>query len=158
MERKFCPRLSMYSILKIQSYSASDLVNAPSITTSTEPNQKLRGEALMASILDLPTPCAVRIGTYLPIIFADHLVPTRNTDFAHLRDGFTRAIQARQKLARSAKLLTDADEERISQSTQALKALFPSQAVPKGKALTLIRLAKGDLVVEYEVRSSERRS
>lgn len=78
-------------------------------------------------------------------------MPTRNTDFAHLRDGFTRAIQARQKLARAAKTITDADEERISQSTQALKALFPSQSVPKGKALTLTRLAKGDLVVDYEV-------
>lgn len=85
----------------------------------------------------------------------------------HLRDGFTRAIAARQKIARSAGQLTDADEEasrklaqicsnanaqRIAQSTQTLKALFPAQSVPKGKALTLLRRPDGALTIEYEVR------
>ncbi|KAI9636495.1 chalcone-flavanone isomerase-domain-containing protein [Dioszegia hungarica] len=123
-----------------RSFSAFDLIAAPASAPAAAPpaSSALQGEALMASLLDQPVACAVRI------------VPTRNTDFAHLRDGFTRAIQARQKLARVGGRLTDAEEERIAQSTQTLKAMFPSQSVPKGKALTLTRLAKGELVVEYE--------
>ncbi|KAK1922431.1 chalcone-flavanone isomerase-domain-containing protein [Papiliotrema laurentii] len=96
------------------------------------------GETLVRNLLDRPVSCAVRI------------VPVRNTDFGHLRDGFTRAIAARQKIARSAGQLTDADEERIAQSTQTLKALFPAQSVPKGKALTLLRRPDGALTIEYE--------
>jgi hypothetical protein len=88
-----------------------------------------------------------------------------------LRDGFTRAIIARQKLARKAGTLRESDDQvcltscnpaadpdvvyslgqRISDALQALKAVFPSQSVPKGKALTLYRAAKGALIVEYEV-------
>lgn len=91
----------------------------------------------------------------------------------HLRDGFTRAVLARQKAARTAGLLTEADEtvsdppwcqvfflcpQRIATSLQDFKALFPAQTVPKGKSLVLLRAANGDLVVEYEVRALLRAS
>lgn len=45
-------------------------------------------------------------------------VPSRNTDFNHLRDGFTRALVARQKLAKSN--LTDQDDEVSVFSTRCL--------------------------------------
>lgn len=78
-------------------------------------------------------------------------VPVRNTDFSHLRDGFTRAIQQRAKLARTQSRLSDEEEQRINEQIQELKSLFPTQSVPKGKALDLIRDHRGDLTIEYEV-------
>jgi hypothetical protein len=47
--------------------------------------------------------------------------------------------------------LSEEDEVRIGESLQKLKALFPAQSVPKGKALVLLRTPTG-LTVEYEVR------
>ncbi|RSH95398.1 hypothetical protein EHS25_000485 [Saitozyma podzolica] len=98
----------------------------------------LQGEALIRKLLEYPAPCAIRI------------VPTRKTDFAHLRDGFTRAIMARQKLAHQAGTLSHSDDHLINDAMHALKGLFPAHAIPKGKALVLYRTAKGALVVEYE--------
>lgn len=98
----------------------------------------MTGEALIANFLDTGAKCAIRI------------VPVRNTDFSHLRDGFTRAVQARQKLARASKSINEEDEARIGESLQKLKSLFPAQSVPKGKALVLLRTPTG-LTVEYEV-------
>ncbi|KAK6904568.1 hypothetical protein I203_105384 [Kwoniella mangroviensis CBS 8507] len=108
--------------------SASDPLNAP----------QLSGEELMKNLFDRPVAIAVRI------------VPNRNTDFGHLRDAFTRALQARQKLARSKGELTDADEQRITQSIQALKSFFPAQTVQKGKQVVLLRPRQGGLIVEFE--------
>jgi hypothetical protein len=119
-----------------QNYTSALLLHPP--TKSNVDTPQLTGEALIANLLDTGAKCAIRI------------VPVRNTDFSHLRDGFTRAVQARQKLARAAKQLTEEDEVRIGESLQQLKSLFPAQSVPKGKALVLLRTPKG-LTVEYEV-------
>lgn len=40
--------------------------------------------------------------------------------------------------------------QRISESIQSMKSIFPAQTVPKGKSLVLIRTGAGNLVVEYE--------
>jgi hypothetical protein len=120
----------------IQNYTSALLLQPP--TTSDVETPQLSGEALMANLLDTGARCAIRI------------VPVRNTDFSHLRDGFTRAVQARQKIARTAKKLSDEEEVRIGESLQKLKALFPAQTVPKGKSLVLLRTPTG-LTVEYEV-------
>lgn len=93
---------------------------------------------MINNLLDTGAKCALRI------------VPVRNTDFSHLRDGFMRAVQARQKIARTSKKLSEEDEVRIGESLQKLKALFPAQSVPKGNALVLLRTPTG-LTVEYEV-------
>lgn len=124
---------------------AADESYSPSLLLTPSANDQC--ETFMRNLLDQAA-CAIRIGEVASCRRAD-TVPTRNTDFAHLRDGFTRAIQARQKLAR--KSLSEGEEERISQSIQALKALFPAQSVPKGKTLTLTRARNGDLTVYYEV-------
>ncbi|KAK8843440.1 hypothetical protein IAR55_007097 [Kwoniella newhampshirensis] len=108
--------------------SPSDLLGAP----------QLSGEGLIRSLLDRPIACAVRI------------VPNRNTDFGHLRDAFTRALVARQKIARTAGTLTESDESRIAESIQLLKSFFPSQTVMKGKDVVLLRPPEGGLVVEFE--------
>lgn len=120
-----------------QNYTSNLLLQPP--TSSNVETPQLSGETLISNLLDTGTRCALRI------------VPVRNTDFAHLRDGFTRAVQARQKMARKSNSITEEDEVRIGESLQKLKGLFPAQSVPKGKALVLLRTPTG-LTVEYEVR------
>lgn len=97
-------------------------------STTTSSNTEKSGEELVASLLDAGVPCLIRI------------VPVRSTDFAHLRDGFTRSIQARIKQARKAKLLIDEEgtESALSESLQALKEAFPRASLPKGQALDLV--------------------
>jgi hypothetical protein len=84
------------------------------------------GEKLMAALLDQGITCAIRI------------VPVRSTDFGHLRDGFTRAIQGRAKLARKQSKLDESTDEALSNSLQALKEAFPRTSLPKGQPLDLI--------------------
>ncbi|PWN90392.1 hypothetical protein FA10DRAFT_266876 [Acaromyces ingoldii] len=84
------------------------------------------GEQLVAALVDQGVACVIRI------------VPVRSTDFAHLRDGFTRSIQARAKQARKAKALSDVAEQSLSTSLQALKDAFPRASLPKGQALDLV--------------------
>jgi hypothetical protein len=60
----------------------------------------------MARLLDQPVDSAIRIGKGafpprfgLVTNFEHYSVPTRSTDFTHLRDGFYRAVTGRLKLA-----------------------------------------------------------
>lgn len=76
-------------------------------------------------------------------------VPVRNTDFGHLRDGFTRTLLARAKDARKRGELSDADDERITGAIQQLKVAFPAGSVPKGSELTIVRTPDAHLVIEY---------
>ncbi|ORY29164.1 chalcone-flavanone isomerase-domain-containing protein [Naematelia encephala] len=120
-----------------QSFTAQHLLTPPT-TNPSDPlgAPQLSGEALMRTLLEAGTACAVRI------------VPVRNTDFSHLRDSFTRALLARQKIARAKSEITEEDEARIAESLQTFKSLFPSQSLPKGESLVLIRTTDGSLHVE----------
>ena len=57
---------------------------------------------------------------------------------SHLRDGFLRSLSARAKSARAAHALTEADELSLEAQLEALRAVFPKHAVPKGDALDLV--------------------
>ncbi|KAE8270845.1 hypothetical protein A4X09_0g1475 [Tilletia walkeri] len=70
--------------------------------------------------------------------FVIRIVPVRSTDFNHLRDGFTRSVQARLKAARKDKSLPAAADEDLSSSLQSLKSLFPPSSLPKGSSLDLV--------------------
>ncbi|KAE8226254.1 hypothetical protein CF326_g7731, partial [Tilletia indica] len=70
--------------------------------------------------------------------FVIRIVPVRSTDFNHLRDGFTRSVQARLKAARKANSLPAAADEDLSSSLQSLKSLFPPSSLPKGSSLDLV--------------------
>ncbi|KDN44075.1 hypothetical protein K437DRAFT_142541 [Tilletiaria anomala UBC 951] len=88
----------------------------------------VEGEEFMRMLMDAGVPCVIRI------------IPVRSTDFAHLRDGFTRAVQARLKVLRklSPQLLTAEVDEHLSASIQHLKSIFPKASLPKGAALDLV--------------------
>ncbi|TXT12203.1 uncharacterized protein COLE_02613 [Cutaneotrichosporon oleaginosum] len=117
-------------------------------------------EALIQSVLDAPAACAVNVSESdqagsIPLLWCSALqlyVPVRNTDFGHLRDGLTRTLVGRQKMARHRGELTAEDDERLAGAMQQFKAIFPGGSVPKGKSLVLVRSADGHLHVEYEGR------
>jgi chalcone isomerase-like protein len=79
----------------------------------------------------------------LPARSAFRVVPVRDTDFHHLRDGFVRAIQAR-----SASVGDDGDT--FGQAVADFRALFNRGSVPKKKELLLLRDEQGRLSVVYD--------
>ena len=100
-----------------------------------------RGEEIWTSILqDTQFRSALRI------------VPTRNTDFQHLRDGWVRGITARTQSASRAGSGTYEDEA-FGLAVRDFKAIFSGgsrKSVPKTKTLLLIRDGAGALSVVYD--------
>lgn len=125
------------SFLKMKVYSAGFYVDDISLRKVAHQPEASVAE-LVDKLLASPAGLAVRI------------VPVRNTDFAHLRDGFTRTLLARQKDARKAGLLSPEQDERVSEAITEFKGCFPAGSVPKGKELLLVRSPDGRIFVEYE--------
>lgn len=75
------------------------------------------------------------------------IVPTKNTDFHHLRDAWVRHLTAR---AQNPRYKEEFGDESFGASVQEFKALFNRGSVPKGKELLLSRDAKGKFVVWYD--------
>ncbi|KAK1835333.1 chalcone-flavanone isomerase-domain-containing protein [Podospora conica] len=71
------------------------------------------------------------------------LVPVRDTDFHHLRDGLVNAIKAR------APALVGAEDESFGEAMRQFRAAFNRGSVPKKKELLLIRDGKGTLSIEF---------
>lgn len=79
----------------------------------------------------------------IPARSAFRVVPVRDTDFHHLRDGFVRAIQA--------KSVSVADHGNdFGKSVGDFRALFNRGSVPKRKELLLLRDGQGRLSVVYD--------
>ncbi|WFD43785.1 hypothetical protein MPSI1_002449 [Malassezia psittaci] len=86
-------------------------------------------ETVVKHWVESGVPCAVRI------------MPVRGTDFAHLRDGLVRAVNARVKEARKADQEYTWPKEAeviLDENLRDMKQLFPRTSVPKGHALDLI--------------------
>ncbi|MCJ1478337.1 Altered inheritance of mitochondria protein 18 mitochondrial [Lambiella insularis] len=87
------------------------------------------------------------------------IVPTRNTDFTHLRDGWVRGITARsQGRSRGEGLVERFEDERFGASMAAFKAMFGGagrKGVGKGKVLMLERRADGRLAAWLEGEKDE---
>jgi Chalcone isomerase like len=71
----------------------------------------------------------IRIFSY-PLLL--RIIPTRNTDFAHLRDGFVRSTSQRLKV-------TPEERERVDDAVRRFKKLFPGGKMKKGEVLTLLQ-------------------
>jgi Chalcone isomerase like len=71
------------------------------------------------------------------------IVPTRSTEWGHLRDGWVRGVMSRGGEYR--------DEESFGVAVGAFKALFPGgRSLPKGRTMLLVRDADGVLEVKVE--------
>ncbi|TGO56345.1 hypothetical protein BOTNAR_0225g00020 [Botryotinia narcissicola] len=81
------------------------------------------------------------------------IVPTRNTDFHHLRDAWVRSLTARAQKNRE-----EFGDEAFGKAMGEFKALFNRGSVPKGRELLLSRDESGKLGVWYEdgVHGSQR--
>lgn len=77
------------------------------------------------------------------------IVPTRSTDFGHLRDGWVRGITARSKGA-------DFADEGFKTAVGDFKALFGGRKLAKGKSLLLGRGSNGILKVWVEAGDEAR--
>jgi hypothetical protein len=73
------------------------------------------------------------------------IVPTRNTDFHHLRDGWVRSITARAVADKE-----QYGDEAFGDAVREFKGLFNRGSVPKQKELLLSRDKKGKLAVWYD--------
>ena len=88
--------------------------------------------------------CVLRISTFhglssanvIPILSA--LVPTRSTSYSHLRDGFMRAMQARQLLCRQRGELSPDEELVIQSPLRQLKSMFPNTPLAKHSPLDIL--------------------
>lgn len=118
------------SFLSIQVYVASLYIPTTHLhkllSSSSDPSSS-SVQDLLKIALEQGVPMVLRI------------TPTRNTDFAHLRDGFARAIQSRLKYARKEQTPPTQDqEEALALSTQAFKELFPKLSLKKGEHLDIV--------------------
>ncbi|KAI5804468.1 chalcone-flavanone isomerase-domain-containing protein [Geopyxis carbonaria] len=73
------------------------------------------------------------------------VVPTRNTDFGHLRDGWVRGIQARTSLGGEYE-----DDGVFAESMNVFKKVFTGGSVAKQKTLLLMRGPEGLLELWYD--------
>ncbi|OQE46077.1 hypothetical protein PENCOP_c001G02392 [Penicillium coprophilum] len=88
---------------------------------------------------------------------AFRIVPTRNTDFMHLRDGWVRGITARAQ-AKKAAGPSEFQDESFGSSMNDFKAVFGAgkgKAVPKGQTLVLMRDAHGALDALFQPGANE---
>lgn len=76
------------------------------------------------------------------------VVPVRDTDFPHLRDGFMRAIQART---------ADEKDEEFGEAMREFKRIFTRGKVPKQKELLMMRDRAGRLTMVFDDGKSKGR-
>lgn len=131
------PRLSLVGVgtrtvsflgLKVYSVGFYADLNDPKLTVpvAAEPEEKI--DHIVRN-----TTCVIRI------------VPTRNTSYTHLRDGFVRALTARVQLEKSRGVFTPETEFAIQSPLRKLKTLFPNATLTKGTPLdVLITAPTGD--------------
>ncbi|KAI1110553.1 chalcone-flavanone isomerase [Nemania sp. NC0429] len=93
-----------------------------------------QGERLWTSILQETRPRSLF-----------RIVPVRDTDFHHLRDGFVRAIAARSQSDNA-----QFGDEAFGAAMKEFKSLFNRGKVPKSRELLLCRDAPGRLTVMYD--------
>jgi len=83
------------------------------------------------------------------------VVPVRDTDFHHLRDGFVRAVQARsQQTSPVPGTGGSSDREGLDDSMRQFRQIFNRGKVPKKKELLLVREGDGSLSIVYDDGSS----
>ncbi|OTB02621.1 hypothetical protein M426DRAFT_194926 [Hypoxylon sp. CI-4A] len=73
------------------------------------------------------------------------VVPVRDTDFHHLRDGFVRAITAR-----SQSNSREYGDEEFGNAMKEFRGLFNRGKVPKGREMLLVRDAQGRLTITFD--------
>ncbi|CAO3587093.1 unnamed protein product [Absidia cylindrospora] len=98
--------------------------------------QFLEQEELALSLLDQPVDVSIRI------------VPVRNTNTQHLRDGFTRSLL--QRMRTQSKTMTEDEEKKIMDAIREFKTKFVNAKVKKDTEFVFTKTRKGEFKMEYE--------
>jgi len=85
----------------------------------------------------------------IPARSAFRVIPVRDTDFHHLRDGFVRAIQAKAGPATMA-------DDTFGEAMRQFRAVFNRGTVPKRKELLLVRDETGRLSIAYDAGANKK--
>jgi hypothetical protein len=88
---------------------------------------------------------------------AFRVVPVRDTDFHHLRDGFVRAIQGRAPaLSGKPGQPGAAEDEAFGEAMRQFRAVFNRGSVPKRREMLLVRDDTGRLSITYDAGPSKK--
>jgi hypothetical protein len=85
----------------------------------------------------------------VPARSAFRVVPVRDTDFHHLRDGFVRAVQARAGPEAAA-------DDAFGEAMRQFRAVFNRGSVPKRKELLLVRDETGRMSISYDAGANKK--
>jgi hypothetical protein len=88
----------------------------------------------------------------VPARSAFRVIPVRDTDFHHLRDGFVRAIQARAPALSG----QGVDDDAFGEAMRQFRGVFNRGSVPKQKELLLVRDETGKLSIAYDAGASKK--
>ncbi|KAK3308363.1 chalcone-flavanone isomerase-domain-containing protein [Chaetomium strumarium] len=93
----------------------------------------------------------------IPARSAFRVVPVRDTDFHHLRDGFVRAIQGRAAaLSGKRGQPGAAEDEAFGEAMRQFRAVFNRGSVPKRREMLLVRDETGRLSISYDAGASKK--
>lgn len=77
------------------------------------------------------------------------IVPVRNTNTQHLRDGFTRSLL--QRMRNQSESMTEDEEREILDAIREFKTLFVNAKVKKDTEFIFTKTKDGQFKMEYEV-------
>jgi len=84
------------------------------------------------------------------------IVPVRNTDFAHLRDGWVRGITSKTQAASASKAREQFSDDAFGAAMREFKAVFGGKGrAPKGSVLLVTRGADGTLGVLFQEKEGK---
>ncbi|KAL5518613.1 hypothetical protein ACEPAH_296 [Sanghuangporus vaninii] len=69
------------------------------------------------------------------------MIPTRNTSYSHLRDGFIRSVQSRLSSQLKSGEISTQEAEEAQSPIRKLKSMFPNTPLKKGQPLDILLLA-----------------
>jgi hypothetical protein len=119
--------------------SLPSLLTYDQIPSSASPEEKL--EYIVRN-----TSCVLRISEsfcraslcVIPVTNVFDAVPTRNTTYSHLRDGFVRKLQTRQRVAHQAGELSSEEQLTLQGPISQLRTALPNVPFNKGASLDLM--------------------
>lgn len=148
--------VGMYAHVKDISDLQAKLIHTVNPTASTLiPTEK---DQLRKTLLDAETSREVwKDVLEVPSIkTAWRVVPTRNTDFMHLRDGWVTGINKKTAEAKkeAGNVPSEYDREDFGQSLRAFMSIFQGGKAPKGSVLVLSRARDGKLDVYFAPKAA----
>ncbi|KAK9254061.1 chalcone-flavanone isomerase-domain-containing protein [Lipomyces tetrasporus] len=141
------------SFLKLHVYAVGIYVAKDDVPELMKKVKNISGELDARSVI-LDNNSGIEIFDALlhqPVRFALRIVPVRNTDFAHLRDGFVRSVMASIKSHHSI-----GDDVDASEGTNQLRSLFSRKlSVPKNGELIMAMTKSGELKCIYSPKRKD---